>query len=441
MDWLRLLAARNESRNVAWIVLERVLRLAVGLSVGILVARHLGASDYGRLAYVIAIASFLTPFITAGEGFVVRDIAAGDVSSGAVLASATVLASALTAVVTVALLVSDEISPGTFASGTHTLLLVVVIGTAVRPLGGVDFWFQAHLRAARATAARLAAFVAATVARVTAVAMAAPVAVFAWIFAGEAVAATLLLLASYRLAGESFGGWRLHWSYLKALSRRAFPLLGSSIAIVLYLRIDQVMLGSISGVRQSGLYAVAVTMSEVAWFLPLAVGTVFTPGMTRLWRESQDRYAERLQDLFVVACFAAYVVAAASAAVGVWFIPLAYGHAYSDVAPTFLVLALANPFVFLGVIETIWTVNADRQGIAFARTALAAVANIALNLVLLKPLGATGAAITTVVAYALAAVALNALFSASRPIVRMQLRALALRDLRRALRVNREFSG
>lgn len=435
-----MLSASAEGQNVGWLALEQVLRLAGGLFVGVLVARHLGATDYGRLAYVIAFATFLSPFITAGEGFVVRDIAAGVAPSGAVLASATVLASALTLVATASVLAAGQLFSGIFAPGVHTLLLIVLLGTVIRPFGAVDFWFQAHLRAARATTARNIAFLLACVARVVAVVADAPLMTFAWIFAGEAAASTLLLVVTYRLSGGSFSGWRLHRRYMADLSRRAIPLLASSLAIVLYLRIDQVMLGSLAGVRQSGLYAVAVTISEVAWFLPVAVGTALTPRMTRLWAQDRELYAERLQDLFALACLAAYIVAAATAAVGVWFIPFAYGHGYAHVTPTFLILVLANPFVFLGVIETVWTVNAGRQGIAFARTAGAAAVNIGLNFVMLKPLGATGAAITTVVAYALAAVVFNFPFRASRPILRMQIRAMALRDVRRALQVTRQLS-
>jgi PST family polysaccharide transporter len=434
---VRLLSASTEGRNIAWLVAEQILRLGVGLGVGVLVARHLGVTDYGRLAYVIAFATFLTPFLTAGEGFVVRDLAAGVTPSGAVLASATVLASGLTLIATVVLLASSQLAPGVFAPRTHSLLLIVLLGTIIRPLGAVDFWFQAHLRNARATMARNLAFVAASVGRVIAVATSASVMAFAWIFAGEAFAATLLLLVAYKRAGESFRGWQLRWRYFVDLGRRATPLLASSLAIVLYLRIDQVMLGSLAGVTENGLYAVAVTFSEVAWFLPVAIGTALTPRMTHIWNEDKPLYAERLQDLFVLACFAAYVVSALTVAVGVWFIPLAYGHGFERATPTFLVLVLANPFVFLGVIESIWTVNADRQGIAFARTAGAAVVNVGLNFLLLKPLGATGAAITTVTAYALAAVAFNLPFAASRPIARMQFRALVLRDLRRALRFSR----
>src|SRR4051812_11063287 len=99
-----------------------------------------------------------------------------------------------------------------------------------------------------------------------------------------------------------------------------------------------------------------------------------------------------------------------------------------------MVLTLASPFVFIGVTQTIWTVNADKQGIALARTAGAAAINVGLNLVLLPALGALGAAITTVTAYAVASLFLNFAFTASRPIGRMQVRALTLRGLPALLR-------
>ena len=40
--------------NIAWLVTERLARIAAGLAVGIVVARHLGPMGFGKISYVQA---------------------------------------------------------------------------------------------------------------------------------------------------------------------------------------------------------------------------------------------------------------------------------------------------------------------------------------------------------------------------------------------------
>ena len=92
----------------------------------------------------------------------------------------------------------------------------------------------------------------------------------------------------------------------------------------------------------------------------------------------------------------------------------------------FLLLAtlLALPVVvFAGVGQSVWDTAEGQGNWMVVRTVLGAVTNVGLNLWLLPIYGGIGAAIATLISYALSAWAGNLLGPATRPMFWLQLRS------------------
>jgi hypothetical protein len=78
-----LLRARIEHRpnlakvvsNTGWLFSDRILRMGVGLLVGVWVARYLGPEQFGLLSFAMALVALVGTIATLGlRGIVVRDI-------------------------------------------------------------------------------------------------------------------------------------------------------------------------------------------------------------------------------------------------------------------------------------------------------------------------------------------------------------------------------
>jgi PST family polysaccharide transporter len=78
----------------------------------------------------------------------------------------------------------------------------------------------------------------------------------------------------------------------------------------------------------------------------------------------------------------------------------------------------------MGAAITNWFIAEGRQGELMLRSVLGAALNIVLNLGLIPAYGARGAALATLVSQTFAYVFANALFPSTRPLFRMQMRAL-----------------
>jgi O-antigen/teichoic acid export membrane protein len=112
-------------------------------------------------------------------------------------------------------------------------------------------------------------------------------AVIAWA-AGQALGLVLLLWYVHRrLAGFGRPDWRL----ARGMVGFGVKTHAGQIGMVGNYRLDQWLLGSISGARALGLYSVAVAWAEVLFFLPNALATVQRPDLVRANRTEASRQA------------------------------------------------------------------------------------------------------------------------------------------------------
>lgn len=420
--------------NAGWLTVERLVQLVVGFVIGAMIARHLGVAGFGLLSFAIALTVLLSPFWSASQALVVRDLAARAAPEHVLLGSATAVHLVATLVAASTAALTLLLVPGIVPDGGLLPSLIVLSTVVIRPLTLVDYWFQAELQARRAVLARSMALLVLTALRVLALLWDAPLVVFASLAASETVLTAVALLWAYRSAGGRLSKFRIERRYALRLARESFPLLGSGLGVALYMRIDQAMLGTLSGPRETGIYSIAVTLSEVMFFLPVVLFTVLMPGMTHLFETDRDAYNAQLQAIFSGAIAISYVTIAIAVVAGPFLIPLVYGLEYSDVIPIFLLLILGLPFVSLGVVQSIWTAHARQQGLALLRIGVASLINIVLNLLLLPTYGALGAAVTTLIAYAVAGMLANAFLPPCWPVLRMQFASLRLRGVTNSLR-------
>lgn len=86
----------------------------------------------------------------------------------------------------------------------------------------------------------------------------------------------------------------------------------------------------------------------------------------------------------------------------------------------------AAVFVFLGVASGKWFLAENRQLLKLQRSVLGAVSNVILNLLLIPRHGAAGAAVATLISYAIADLLFDAVQSETRQMFMMKLRAFYL---------------
>jgi O-antigen/teichoic acid export membrane protein len=169
------------------------------------------------------------------------------------------------------------------------------------------------------------------------------------------------------------------------------------------MRIDQVMLGQMAGDKEVGVYSVAVRLSEVWYFIPLAIHSSVLPGIVEARAISEELLYSHLQKLYNSMAFIAYTVALPVTIMAGWVVEILYGTAYSKAGPMLALLIWAWMFASLEIVRNTFLTAMNWTRVYFATSSLGCIINIVLNYLLIPHYGGIGAAIATCVSYWFAA--------------------------------------
>lgn len=410
--------------NAGWLIVEKAVRWIVGFFISAWVARHLGPSDFGLLSATLAWSGIFACAAGLGvEPIIVRELVRRPAVRGSILGTALALRTAgglLAASSTIiATLVFSSVAPAIALTTVASLITLFSLGETL------DLWFQANLRARQSAPARMTVFILSCAMRIMLVLIDAPLVFFLWSAVIETLVVLVLLGLLFRRAEPVLD---LRWNSQMARSflAESWPNVVANLAAIGYLKADRVMLASMSGENAAGIYSVAITPVEAWYVLPIALIGSAAPMLTRLHGESPAEFLAEVSRLARLHAAIAWALALGLALNAYWLIKLIYGPEYAGGAPVLLVLAFTLPFAFQGLAVSPWYQNTGLTALAMRRHLVGGLLNIAVNLVFIPKLGPTGAALATLVAYLFTHVLANGLDVRTRPLLFIQLRALAL---------------
>lgn len=414
---------RESLSNIGWLGGDRFLRMFGAVVVSTAVARYLGPSQFGLLNYGLAIYALFNIMSNLGLDFlVVRDVALDESGEPQILGTAFVLkAVASVATTFVAIVVARLLEP-------HDSVLVVIVAlmsfaSISQALDVIDYCFQAQTRSRYVVVPRNIAFLAASVARLAAVFLHMSLLAFAWISALEVLFAEIGLGISYLRFRPSVPRWNWHLPRAKSLLTESWPLLMSSVLIMIYMRTDQILLGKMASKAVVGQYTAAIRLSEIWYSIPIIICASVMPRLLKGRELNPANYYKRLQRLYESMVLVSVFVAVATQFAGPLVVWLLYGRQFASAAGILSVHIWTGVFVFVGCVSGQQLVQEKLSVSSMQRTALGAIINVVLNLLWIPRWGGVGSAMATLVAQSVASYFADAIDPRTRHIFRMKTRA------------------
>lgn len=392
--------------NSGWIFFDKILRALLGVLVGAWVARYLGPTQFGELAYCIAFIAIFQSITNLGlDGIVVREIANHPERANIVLGTTfqlrlfTGLISWLFAVVLYGL------SNGFDGQGIWIVTLVGA-GMVFQVADTVDLWFQANSQSKRTVLAKASAYLISNTLRIALILAEAPLIAFAIIVAIEGALTALALHASYKQFPLK-AAWQKHIPEAKKLLRESWPYMISGFSIMLFMRIDQLMIKSILGEHDLGIFSAIVPISSLWNMIPVAICASLAPMFAKKRLEGLQIFNESLVKVFRLFWVICFGVVGLTWLFSAPIIHLMYGSAYKQAVPVLNIYVFTCIPVFMGVGQGLWLLNERKSYLSPIQTITGAVLSILLNLILLPLWGVTGAAVAAVISYSISSMAIN----------------------------------
>ena len=386
---------RRYFTNTSWLIAEKIFRLAVGLFVGVWVARFLGPEQFGILSYAQAFVGLFGAFATLGmDGVVIKHLVQDEKNRDLLLGTALILKlfGAM-----VALVIIGIVTVSTSRENIDVILITIIASTLIfQSLNVIDFYFQSKVLSRYIVIVNLISQLAANLIRITLILINAPLIAFAYVILFDAVILAFGYIYVYKHKKLFFRKWKFKKLIALEILKYSWPLALSGIVISIYMKIDQVMIKEMLGNISVGHYAAAVKISEAWYFIPIVINSSLFPAIINAKSRSSKEFYTRLKILFSLMLFGAVAISLPTTIFSKYIINLLYEKQFEQASTVLMFHIWAGVLVSFGIVTSSIILANNKQINALIATSIGAISNIILNLLMIPRFGITGAAFTTV---------------------------------------------
>lgn len=387
--------------NIGWLFADKILRMGVGLFVGVWVARYLGPEQFGLMNFATAFVAIFAGMANLGlQSIVVRELVSASEERFEIVGTATVilLISGLCGYI---LLILGIVI---LRSSDYLAIMLVVIYGAILLIKSTDiiiYWYESQTMSKHVVWIQNLVFVIFAAIKILLIQQNATIEAFALAFVGEAFVVSITIAAIFNRKVIKLKQLKFNLNRAKSILTQSWPLLLSSIAIMIYMKVDQIMLAQMVGNEAVGIYSAALRISEIWYILPAIIVSSVFPSLTKIYESDSEKFDNNLQKLYRILIWTAILIAILITISAEGIISKLYGESYIAASTVLIWHIWGAVFVFFGTAWTKWLVLQGFQKDAAKLHAMTLAANIILNLILIPQFGAPGAAMATTISYSL----------------------------------------
>lgn len=406
--------------NTSWLFAEKIIRLVIGLFVGVWVARYLGPAKYGLLNYVQAFVGLFSAFATLGlDGIVVRELVKDENKKDLLLGTAFWLKVVGAFVMLIMLGVAVQFTSND--KYTNILIFIVAGSTIFQAFNVIDFYFQAKVLGKFIAMANSITLLISSIVKIALILYKAPLIAFVCVVAFDNLILALGYIYFYIKVSRhhnqqptAISHPLFHLTFNKKLAinllKDSWPLILSGIAIMVYMRIDQVMLQEMIDSEAVGQYSAAVRISEAWYFIPMVISSSLFPAIVNAKKQSEELYYARLQRLYDLMVWMAIAIALPMTFLSDWVINILYGSAYSQAGSVLMIHIWTGVFVGIAIVKGKWQISENLIKYHFYGAFISSLSNIIFNYIFIPKYGTLGAAYGTILSQFISAYFLNYFF-------------------------------
>lgn len=389
--------------NTSWLMGEKILRMGVGLFVGIWVARYLGPEKFGLLSYAQSFVFLFTAVATLGlDGIVVRELVKDETQRDVLLGTAFGLKLVGAILILPVLAIGVQLTSND--DDTNILVFIIASATIFQSFNVIDFYYQSKVLSKYVALANTVSLALSSVIKIALILNNAPLMAFAIMTIFDVAILSIGLIVYYKKSSHlQLFNWCFEWQMAKSLLKNSWPLMLSGLVISVYMKIDQVMIKEMLDTESVGQYAAAVRLSEAWYFIPMAIASSLFPAILNAKKVSEELYYLRLQRLYTLMVWLAIAIALPMTFLSDWIVMFLYGNDYAQAGNVLMIHIWAGVFVFLGVASGKWLLTENLQRYYMINTVIGAIVNVVLNYCLIETIGIQGAAWATLISYFFAA--------------------------------------
>jgi len=430
-------------RNTSWLFAEKILRMIVGLFVGIWVARYLGPEQFGLFSYAQSFVGLFTAIATLGlDGIVVRELVKDESRRDELIGTAFWLK--LIGAFGVLLILAIAINFTSNDSYTNTLVFIIASATIFQAFNVIDFYFQAKVMSKYVVYANVISLFLSSIIKIALILCEAPLIAFACVVLFDSfVLACGFIYLYFRhfsshcapvfrhsaLDAEShascnFLKLKFNKSTAISLLKDSWPLILSGGVLMIQARIDQVMIQEFRGSIDVGYYGVAMKLIEALAFMPMLIKNSLFPAIQSAKKHSKELYESRLLNFYRLNFLLFLIFAIPIFFFAEQIVVLLFGMEYQPAGTLLALLAIRLFFANMGVARGAFLLSENLMKFSMITMVIGTIVNVILNYIWIPEYGAKGAVVATIVSFFVTIFTVDMFYSKTRNNVLLQLKSM-----------------
>ncbi|MCP1384371.1 flippase [Runella salmonicolor] len=384
----------NIAANTFYLLIDKISKLG-NFIVILLIAQNYGIKTFGDFSFAFAFVSILGSFSELGIKNIVirylvqnknkRDIYLGTSSSLIFCASLLCLLLSITYIST-----SDD------TALIKTLILFFSLPYAFRPFYVIFYYFESKSQVKVIVPYLFLNTLVCLILKLFLILNKLNILTFGYITFVEGVIEVLILLFIFQKKGYSIRKWSFDWSIFKLFIKESMPIFISGVMIMIYIKIDQILLQKLSTSHESGLYALAAKLLEITFIVPTILTASYLPSIIK---SIFLKDTSILMNLYKIYRNISLFIIVTTFLFADFFINIFYGSSYNHSIILLKIMIPTVLFVSISSIANSYIQIIGKSYIQMLISILVCLLNITLNFLLIPIHQAKGAAIATLLSY------------------------------------------
>lgn len=408
--------------NASWIIGCKVVQSLISFVIGMITARYLGPSQYGLISYAASVVAFFQPIVKLGfDSTLVQEFINDPEEEGKTLGTSLVF-SIIASIASIVGIFSFVFLVN--AGETETIIVCFLYSFLLlfQACEMTQYWFQSKLQSKYASVSALIAYICVSIYKIYILVSAKGVRWFAVSHVIEVAIISLLLIWLY----FKVGGQKLSFSVSlgKRMLRKSKYYIWSGLMVILFQQTDRIMLKLMLGETETGYYSAALTCVGITAFVFAAVIDSARPSILEGHKVSKQLFEKRMILLFSIVTFLSLGQSLFMTIFAKPIISILYGSEY---LPSIGILQISVWFVtfgYYGMVRNVWILAEGKQKWLLPINVIGAIINVVGNALLIPFIGASGAALASVITQFLTNFALCFFVKSMHPVAKMMLWSL-----------------
>ena len=372
----------NIKNNFYWMFADRFLNLALALIVTTIIARHYGPQDYGLFSFIVA--TYLT-FGIIGHmglaGYLEKQLASDKKNYNILLREAITFKGMGFCLAFLGINLFSYIN---FSDNYEIRMAILSVSGIyfIRPLESLDHFFISRLESSINTTSRIYSTIIGASLK------------FYIVFINYEII-WILYAHIFQIFIKPIN---VDKNKFKSLFNDTWQLYLSAVSALLLLKVDKIMLMSIIGPREVGIYQISTIFSEITYFIPAAIMASFTPRLVSI-QGDKARYHKEIQKIADLIAYSSISIILITYFLAPLILVKIFGTEYISAIDILKVHIFGCLFIYMRIFYERMLIIDKKFHVIFISSILGMILNILLNYILIPGFEGMGAAYATLISY------------------------------------------